>query len=164
MRADVQGILWSAAGTDPDERLPVLVAHDGPEYAEYSQLARYLDSAVADLALPRMRAALLHPVQRSEHYSASARYTTAFARDLAPALRRRARASTLIGMGASLGALAMLHIHWLHPDMLAGLYLQSGSFFRRRYDKYEAGFPRFARISRFVGRVLNGRERPDPVP
>ena len=67
-------------------------------------------------------------------------------------------------MGASLGALAMLHIHWLHPDMLAGLYLQSGSFFRRRYDKYEAGFPRFARISRFVGRVLNGRERPDPVP
>ena len=55
-------------------------------------------------------------------------------------------------MGASLGALAMLHAHRMHPDLFGGLFLQSGSFFRQRLDRYERGFPRFGRISRFVGR------------
>ena len=43
--------------------------------------------------------------------------------------------------------------------------LQSGSFFRRRWDGHEAGFARFDRIARFVGRVLrDGRSlRPMPV-
>ncbi len=54
-------------------------------------------------------------------------------------------------MGASLGA-------------LGALYLQSGSYFRQRYDRQESGFPRFRRISRFVGQVLGGRGTPDGIP
>jgi enterochelin esterase-like enzyme len=164
LRATIGGLLWSAAGTDPEEPLPLLVAHDGPEYAEFSDLLRYLDSAVADLALPPLRAALLQPVARNEHYSASARYATAFVREVGPALRKRTPTTALVGMGASLGALAMLHVHRVHPETFAGLYLQSGSFFRRRFDKYEAGFERFARITRFVGRVLNVESWEHPIP
>ena len=33
-------------------------------------------------------------------------------------------------MGASLGALAALHLQRRHPDRVAGLFLQSGSFFQ----------------------------------
>ena len=58
------------------------------------------------------------------------------------------------GLGASLGALALLHTRWLHPGAFGALYLQSGSFFRLRWDRHESGFARFRRISRFVGTVL----------
>ena len=43
-------------------------------------------------------------------------------------------------MGASLGALAMLHAHIRHPEAFDGLFLQSGSFFRQRSDKQESSF------------------------
>ena len=67
-------------------------------------------------------------------------------------------------MGASLGALAMLHAHRTHPASFGALYLQSGSFFRQRFDKHESGFPRFRRISRFVGRVLAAEDWSHPIP
>ena len=69
-----------------------------------------------------------------------------------------------IGMGASLGALAMLHAHVRHPHSFDGLFLQSGSFFRQRHDKHEAGFGRYRRITRFVGEVLRGVAADRPIP
>ena len=36
------------------------------------------------------------------------------------------------------------------PRTFGGLFLQSGSFFMPRYDAHESGFPRYARIVRFV--------------
>jgi len=164
LRAEIEGFLWQPAGRDRDEPLPLLVVHDGPEYAKYSGLGRYLDVATHQDELPPLRAALLAPVARNETYSASARYTRAFAHDLVPALRAKARATVLIGMGASLGALAMLHVHRLNPRTFAGLFLQSGSFFQRRLDHHERTFARFARIGRFVGRVLAGGAWQHPVP
>jgi enterochelin esterase-like enzyme len=161
LRAEVGGLLWSSAGADEEEPLPLLVVHDGPEYAEYSELTRMLDAAVAQLELPPMRAALLQPVQRNETYSASKRYADALATEIVPALPA---APSRVGMGASLGALAMLQAHRLHPDVFAGLFLQSGSFFRRELDGYECDFPRFERISRFVGGVRRTREWRDAIP
>lgn len=162
LRTDVTGILWASAGSDPSARLPVLVAHDGPEYAEYSALVRFLDTMVAEGRLPPMRAALLAPIDRNQNYSASAAYSRTLANDVLPALsslapnppRRRMR----IGMGASLGALALLHAHRSHDDLFGGLFLQSGSFFRERWDKHESDFVRFGRITRFVGKVLAGKD------
>ncbi len=68
-----------------------------------------------------------------------------------------------VGMGASLGGLAMLHIHRTGPATFGALFLQSGSFFRQRYDKQESGFPRFRRISRFVGQVLMAESWVHPI-
>jgi enterochelin esterase-like enzyme len=170
LRAEVRGLLWSSAEAERGEPLPLLVVHDGPEYAEYSSLLRLLDSAAAERELPPMRAALLAPVagQRDEHYSASGRYAGALERELLPQLSRRAPTplgrSARVGMGASLGALAMLHAHRTHRSTFGGLFLQSGSFFRARFDRYERSFPRFDRIARFVGTVLRTTSRPDRIP
>jgi enterochelin esterase-like enzyme len=160
IRADVHMTLWSSRDADPEEPLPLLVAHDGSEYAQLSSLLILLEGATCDGRLPPMRAALLDPPgDRDEMYSASGRYTRAMATEIMPALEwlaptpdRRRR----VGMGASLGALAMLHVHRERPGTFGGLFLQSGSYFRQRFDKHEAGFPRFRRISRFVGEVLAG--------
>ena len=152
LRAELPAILW--AHPDADAESPLLVAHDGPEYAEHSSLLTLLGQ------LPPLRAALLGPVDRDETYSASARYTRALAAEILPAL---GPAPLTVGMGASLGGLALLHAHRLHPGSFDALFLQSSSFFRRR-DRHEAGFPRFERISRFVGTALTRTpERPIPV-
>ena len=43
LRTTLPAILWSAADTDPAQPLPLLVVHDGPEYAQYSALVQLLD-------------------------------------------------------------------------------------------------------------------------
>jgi enterochelin esterase family protein len=143
---------------------PLLVAHDGPEYAQYAALTRFLDVMSWEERIPPLRAALIQPVDRNETYSASALYAGALARELLPAIARRVPHGPRIGLGASLGALAMLHAHRRHPRLFDGLLLQSGSFFRQRFDKYESGFPRYRRITRFVGTVLRGAGDAPPIP
>jgi enterochelin esterase-like enzyme len=148
----------------PGDDAPLLVVHDGPEYARYSALTRFLDAMSWEERIPPLRAALVQPVDRNETYSASALYAAALTRELLPELSRRAPHGVRIGMGASLGALAMLHAQRRYPRAFDGLLLQSGSFFRQRSDRYEAGFPRFRRINRFVGTVLRGEGEPRRIP
>ncbi|MGH3045631.1 MAG: alpha/beta hydrolase [Gaiellaceae bacterium] len=165
---DVPVTVWSPKGTRTRKPLPLLVAHDGPEYAQYSGLLRYLAAACAAGELPPLRAALVPPVERNGDYSSSARYARALAREILPRLEPEASteggAHGRAGMGTSLGALAMLHAHRTYPDAFGGLFLQSGSFFRQRYDSHERDFPHFRRISRFVGRVLTGDSGGAPIP
>lgn len=167
LRRELPVQIWSSRGTDPEATLPLLVAHDGGEYARYSSLLRLLDRATRAGRLPPLRAVLLDPVDRNETYSASALYARALTSEVLPALQwlapTPAGRTLRVGMGASLGALAMLHIQRLRPATFAGLFLQSGSFFRQRYDAQESGFPRFRRVSRFVGEILAARVAVDPV-
>ena len=157
--------LWSSAGTTADEALPLLVAHDGPEYASYSSLVVMLGRLVHAGRLPPMRAALLPPVDRNEHYSASPAYARALATEVLPFLDRIAPSTqSHVGMGASLGALAMLHAQRTHPATFGALFLQSGSFFVRRHDAHESWLKRFDRITRFVERVHAGRGQPARIP
>jgi enterochelin esterase-like enzyme len=136
--------------------LPLLVVHDGSEYARRARLLHVLADAVADGRLRPLRAALLEVSDRNEAYSASAAYARRLTRHVAPALPP---ASARIGVGASLGALALLHAHVAEPGLFSALFVQSGSFFRIRTDPQERSFPRFARIARFV-RAVQGR----PIP
>jgi enterochelin esterase family protein len=114
-----------------------------------------------------MRAALIPPVDRNHSYSASAAYSRVFAYDLLPRIEREAPLphgrSMRVGMGASLGGLAMLHIHRNSPATFGGAFLQSGSYFRQRFDAQESGFARFRRISRFVGQVLIAQDWAHPI-
>jgi enterochelin esterase family protein len=152
--------VWSPPDSDPRRPLPLLVAHDGSEYEQLSQLTRLIAHAIAANRIPPCRVALLDAPDRNEAYSASARY----ARQLATTLPQLAPATAHAGLGASLGALALLHARWLHPGAFGALMLQSGSFFRQRWDRQESGFPRFRRISRFVGTVLNASRAATPIP
>jgi enterochelin esterase-like enzyme len=161
-------LLWSSHGADDEQPLPLLVAHDGPQYSEFSKLLMLLDRKTTEGVLPPMRAALVGPIERNEIYSASAVYGRVLAHRILPWLTRRAPTPQgrrfRVGMGASLGGLAMLHVHRTYPASFGALFLQSGSFFRQRFDKHEWNFPRFRRISRFVGRVLAAEEWIHPVP
>ena len=111
-----------------------------------------------------MRAALLAPVDRNETYAASPAYGRALALGLVPGLTREVPTTLALGMGASLGGLAMLQAQRAHPGTFAGLYLQSSSFFHRYLDGQESGFDRFARIAAFVDGVTRSTTSPEAVP
>ena len=165
LRTSVDALVWSPAETDSGARLPLVLVHDGPEYAEFSRLLRLFDHLVAYGEVPPFRAALLPPpLERNETYSASTRYARALAEEWMPALAAAAPTSCVLGIGASLGALALLTVHWTAPDLFAALLLQSGSFFRSHLDRRERGFPRYARVVRFVGRAAGGRGAPGRIP
>jgi enterochelin esterase-like enzyme len=153
--------LWRSPGRSRrGAPLPMLVVHDGPEYARYAALLDFLTLACADGRLPPMRAALLAPVDRNEHYSASPAWSRALVSEVLPALAALAPTPPgrryLVGMGASLGGLATLAAARTAPASFGGLFLQSGSFFRPGADDYERDFPRFRRITRFVDDLAAG--------
>ncbi|MES1246246.1 MAG: enterochelin esterase [Actinomycetota bacterium] len=140
-----------AIGDRPGTR--VLVVLDGPDYQRHVRLVPLLRRLVARGEVRPHRVALVAPEDRLETYSASAR----FARELTEEF------DGVVGLGASLGGLALLHAHRAHPHAFRGLFLQSGSYFRRRTDPQEARFGRFGRIDRFVGGVLRGGGSPVPA-
>jgi enterochelin esterase family protein len=152
LKTELPALIW--AHPDATAESPMLVAHDGPEYAEHSALVTHLGQ------LPPLRATLLGPVDRDETYSASARYSRALAEEILPQLPP---APFRVGLGASLGALALFHAHRRHPETFDALLLQSGSFFRRA-DVHERRFPRYDRIARFIGGARRSRpERTIPL-
>lgn len=155
--ANVTGRIWSPL---TDEPLPLLVAHDGPEYDKLAFLTRYSAAMIAAGTLPPHRVAMLAPGPRDEWYSASALYSRALYVDVIPALPA---IGDPVGMGASLGALAMLVTQRRAPGTFGALFLQSGSFFMPRFDRHEAGFVRYERIVRVVRRILRTTARPIPV-
>lgn len=170
LRRSIEAVLWSAPALGEGEAAPLLVVHDGPELAHFSDLIKLLEHLQAEQRVPPMRAALLAPADRNESYSASPRYARALATELLPALGRIAprpqdARSATVGMGVSLGALAMLHAQRVYPGSFGGLFLQSGSFFRRVLDRQESAWPRFSRICRFVETIDSepGWDHPIPV-
>ena len=71
LRAAVDVLVWAPADADPGEPLPLLIAHDGPEYAEFSQLAalprprrRVRRAAAPRAALVRRRSTATRPTRR----------------------------------------------------------------------------------------------------
>ena len=156
--ADLEIALWQPADARDDEPLALLVAHDGPELDQLARLTDYAAAQIASGALPRHRVALLAPGDRDQWYSASALYARTLATRVLPAIADAVAVRAPVGLGASLGALALLHAQRRFPDSFAGLFLQSGSFFMPRFDSQEAGFVRYRRIVRFVRATL--REPP----
>lgn len=145
-RAGIEFSLWSPPGVGDPTLLPLLVVNDGPEYDKLAGLTRYLAVGVAGKWLPPLRAALLSPGERDRRYSANNRYAHALVNGVLPSLPATKR----IGMGTSLGALAMLHAHCTYPAVFEAMFLQSGSFFTPRFDAHERRFPYYPRVVRFV--------------
>jgi len=165
LRARVTVTLWSPADVRDGAALPLLAVHDGPEYEAQADLTARAAAAIAAGRMPAHRIALLHPGRRDEWYSASALYARALSGEILPAVGRAvAVAGPAVGMGASLGGLAMLHAQRRHPEAFAGLFLQSASFFIPRFDHMEKDFGRYGRIVRFVRGVVRETAFDHPVP
>ena len=54
--------VWAPSSLPAGQPARLLICHDGPEYARYAGLLDFLAWATAEGRLPRMRAALLAPV------------------------------------------------------------------------------------------------------
>jgi enterochelin esterase-like enzyme len=164
LAAEVRGELWAAAGLDADVPAPLLVVHDGPAYDDEADLTKYVQDNVERGTLPPLRVALLRAPGRHLWYSANPAYATAMAEDVMPYLTRRWPTTRSLGLGASLGALAWLHAQSSYPEVVDGLFLQSGSYFRPETDPQESGFSEFPAIVRFVASVRRGSRPTRPVP
>ena len=160
----VRGRLLSPVGLADDAPAPLLIVHDGPEYDQLAGVGTYLAALLAAGELPPIRVALLAPGDRNRWYAAAPGYARALTGEVLPAIDTQVSTSLRIGVGASLGALAMLHAHRLAPGLLAGLFLQSGSFFTRELDPQEKRFSRFGPVSRFVGELAQAVADRSPVP
>lgn len=156
--------VWAPAELQPDRPAPQLIVHDGPEYADLAAFTRYLGAAMAAGDLPPARAALIAPRDRNAWYSANSEYAKALSERVLKALEAAAPTTVRIGVGASLGALALLHAHRSFPDRFDGLLLQSGSFFTPELDPQESGFSGFAAVTDFVAAVHGSGTDPRPVP
>jgi enterochelin esterase-like enzyme len=161
---DLPVTLWSPEGLPDRVPAPLLLVHDGPEYDDLAGLTSYLSSLVAAGDLPPVRAALLGPGHRDERYSADGAYTRALCLAVLPRLRAEVTTTAVVGVGASLGALAMLHAQRVNVGCLDALFLQSGSFFHPRHDRHERRFARYDRVVRSVDQVLRAGGHRAPVP
>ena len=107
--AHVQGFVWSPATWSPPSRCRCSSPTTGRSTTSSRSLTRYSAPMIAAGALPPHRVALLSPGPRDEWYSASALYARALYIDVIPGLREPVGvARAPVGMGASLGGLAML--------------------------------------------------------
>jgi enterochelin esterase-like enzyme len=169
LASDVWTQIWSPSvapagtGAIPDR---TLVVHDGPEYDKLASLGQFVAAIIDSERVQPFHLVLLGPGARDEWYSANPTYGRALTHDVLPRIRAElgiAPGQPIVGMGTSLGALAMLHAQRLHPQSFAGLFLQSGSFFRRRLDPQESAFPWFERITRFTRRLDRPVRRTVPI-
>jgi enterochelin esterase family protein len=162
LKADVAVGIWSPKGHDGP--LPALVVNDGHEYEDLSKLTTYAAAVIGTQELKPFRVVLIAPGERNEWYSASAAYARALTTEILPAVRSEvAVQGRIVGMGASLGGLSMLHAHRRYPGTFGGLFLQSSSFFLPRFDAHESGFPRWQRIVRFIRGTLRTQATDDPI-
>jgi enterochelin esterase family protein len=137
-RLAVEGELLTPPGVADDTALPLLVVHDGPEYVRLARLLDHLHWLAAGDRELRCRVLSLRPVDRDRAYAASPAYTQALVeRALPQAAELAPVAGTPLGLGASLGGLALAHAAATYPGSFAGLLCQSGSFFLERYDAHE---------------------------
>jgi enterochelin esterase-like enzyme len=163
-RTTMTGVLWSPEDLAADEPAPLLVVHDGPEYATLAGLTAYLGAMIAAGTMPALRAALLSPGDRNSFYSANRGYANALCQEVVPVLDELAPTTARIGLGASLGALAMLHAHRSFPETFSGLVLQSGSFFSPELDPQESGFSGFKPVTGFVAEIEQATSDSRPIP
>lgn len=152
-RPELIGQLCSPAGTPDEDELSLLVVHDGPEYANYARLLDYLGWARAREPALRCRVLLLGPGDRNREYAANTDYAHMLVTVAIPQARElAATAAPVLGVGASLGALSLLHAAVTYPGTFAGLFCQSGSFFLPAFDSHERRFEFYDRVTELVAR------------
>ncbi|MDH4047700.1 MAG: alpha/beta hydrolase-fold protein [Gammaproteobacteria bacterium] len=141
-------------------RYPLLIAHDGADYARFADLTTVLDNLIQSLEIPPMIVAMTQSPDRLKEYGADDRHAEFIGNELLPFMAMNyplidePRARGL--MGASFGGVATLHAAWRNPGVFDRLLLQSGSFAFSDLGQHERG-PVFHSVVRFMNEF---REKP----
>lgn len=114
------------------QRYPLLIVHDGFDYARYADLLTVLDNLIERQEIAPMVVALTQSPDRIREYAADPRHHRYLVRELLPRLEKEfplePDPSHRGLMGASFGAVAALSTAWRSPERFGRLLLQSGSF------------------------------------
>lgn len=129
---------------------PLIIIHDGTEYDTRCNISTYIHEATKAYSAAPVIALLDADTEaniwRLKQYGASEKYQTFLADTLIPATRERSGAyGPLLGIGASMGALALLH----SANSFDALFLQSASIHHPDYDS-DNDYDEFATVSQFV--------------
>jgi enterochelin esterase family protein len=164
LESPLTGLLWQPVSLAGRQPAPLVLVHDGPEYATLGSFTHYLGASIAAGLLPPLRAALLGPGDRNRWYAANPGYARALSATLRNVLEPLAPSTKRIGVGLSLGGVAVLHAHRLFPALFDALLLQSGSFFTPALDPQEHRFAGFLAVTSFVAEVHAAAADERPVP
>ncbi|NND59643.1 MAG: enterochelin esterase [Gammaproteobacteria bacterium] len=144
----------------PRRRYPLLIVHDGDDFARFADYISVLDNLIHRLEVAPLIVAFPAPGDRTTEYAADDRHAGFVAEELLPEMMQRyplddhPEARGL--MGASFGAVASLHTAWRNPGLFGRLMLLSGSFAFSDIGPHPRG-PAFDPVVEFINAF---REKP----
>lgn len=143
---------------------PVLIVHDGRDFASYADLSVSLDNLIASGDLPPLVAVLVQTGDRMDEYPRGRRHARYLVGELLPAAGRAFSVSDLprerVLLGASLGAVASLATAFRYPGVFGGLVLKSGTFILDPAKLATRPHPVFQRTARLVRAIRRAPELP----
>jgi enterochelin esterase-like enzyme len=145
--------VWSPSTLPASRPAPLLVCHDGPEYATLAALPQYASAMIESGRLPAFRVALMEPLDRDRWYAANQDYADAEMAALEVIGEAHPLSASPVVMGASMGGLAALFVALANGSPFTGVFSQSGSFFTPDLDPQEASYPYFTEVTQVVARI-----------
>ena len=141
-------------GTRPRRPLPLLVVHDGHDFADYADLVTCLDNLIDRGDIPPLVAAMIQSGDRMAEYPRGRRHARYVVHELLPTLEARfslrADPASRVLLGASLGAVASLSTLFRYPGVFGGAVLNSGTFILDERALATRSHPVFHRAARLV--------------
>lgn len=163
LRRDAHVSVYTPARMHRDDRLPLLVLHDGGDFINHAAIIPVLDNLMDRRLIADCVVALTHPEDRLREYGASAAHSRFLTAELVPELERRlplrGEPAGRVLAGASFGGIAALTAAVRAPGFYGGLMLQSASFLFTLVGRNHEGGPAFDPVVRFVNSVRSGPER-----
>jgi enterochelin esterase-like enzyme len=164
LRRDAQVTVYVPARMRRDQRMPLLVVHDGGDFLNHSSMATVLDNLMHRRLIMDCVVAFTHPGDRLREYGASLGHSRFLTTELVPQLegtfQLRGDPRGRVLLGASFGGVAALAAAVRAPGFYGGLLLESPSLrFTGEPATHRFG-PVFEPVVRFVNKV---RARPERV-
>ena len=157
--------VYLPAGYDGQSPYPVLVIHDGGEYAEYADLTVALDNLIDARDIPAVVAVLIQAGNRMIEYPKGRRHARYVVRELLTTVEAQFSVSNRpedrVLQGASLGAVASLATAFRYPGVFGGLILKSGSFILDPAALRHRPDPVFHRVARLLEAARRVPDLPD---
>ena len=157
--------VYLPVGYRADGAHPLVVIHDGRDFANYADLTVSLDNLIAAGDLPPLVAVLVQAGDRMDEYPRGRRHARYLVEELLPSVTRRYEGVTTepgrrVLLGASLGAVASLATAFRFPGVFGGLVLKSGSFILDRAKLAHRTHPVFHRTAQLVRAIRRAPDLP----